>query len=210
MVACLLACEGVAPEFVHGKTMYVHGPSAGGPPFGTGQDARDSQIHTWIEILNLGIIDLSPNLVAAQPQWRNVPFNGICAGRWVPLDRGSVVVCSDLREFDAQVAFASRAADHVRALYVSRSRETLSPSIIISAIEYINSPLTEKLGVPFDEGIYAKAVLHLRDRLLGKGRSLAGLSQNKAWAIVASREGDATREVLRKLGWTSVPRLGLN
>jgi hypothetical protein len=198
ITCCLLTAHGIEAWLIHGKVMYVRGPSGGLPPVGRGQELSSQAGHTWLDIPDIGVVDLSPNLAGGiHPHWPSVTFSGILGSEWLPYGGGQFVQCTSAQDYDNQIALGSYQENGMRAVYLPMLRERLTSGMIMDAFRYVNSPLTDSLRKRFDSSVYAKAVLHFADRLDGRGRSLAGVSRNKGWSIIASRAGNAIEEVLR-------------
>src|SRR5262245_48295199 len=60
ITCCLPLAQGVEAQLTHGKVMYVRGPSGSLPPAGLGQALGDLGGHTWLEVGEVGIVDVSP------------------------------------------------------------------------------------------------------------------------------------------------------
>lgn len=194
---CLLATHGTTAWLTHGKAMFVRGPSGSFPPAGIEQELNNKEGHTWLHIPEIGVVDLSPNLAGDNyPNWPSATFQGILGNKWLPYGGGQFIQCISAQDYDNQIAIGSHKENEIRAIYFPMSKERLTKEMITDGFGYLNSPLTDILRKHFDNSIYAKAILHFLDRLDGRGRSLAGVSRNKAWSIIASRIGQSTEEIL--------------
>src|SRR5262249_54164376 len=199
IVAGILAANSVPVQIVHGRVMFVLGPSGSYPPVGRGQDVDDSRTHTWVEVPSIGIVDISPNLrTRDHAKWRPTNFDGIIASRWIPEDNCIVRQVVSAFEYEREIALATHRQEQCSAVYWGRDKDVFSPKLFKNAFDYANSPLTDKLRQNFQQSIYAKITLPLIDRTRGFGRSLATVSRNKAWQII-SRRPDNTVEELTKL-----------
>jgi len=186
-------------SLVHGKNMFVVGPRNGLPPAGLGQEARGPGAHTWVRLEDGHIVDLSPNLAISVGQWRSLEFDGVVAHprcRAVPV---SLLETSDEDEYTNEVNRASHASGHLTAVYLHREEQEFSETLAVDPFSFVNSPLTDRLRRTYDASIYLKGVAHLLGLVAGERRSLAGVSQNKAWAIVSQIGESAVRDVRERI-----------
>jgi hypothetical protein len=201
IVCCLVLAQGVETQLTRGKVMYVRGPSGSLPPAGLGQKWGSHAGHTWLEVGEVGVVNVSPSLAGGKhPHWPSVTSSGMLGSQWRPCGGGQFIQYRSAQDYEDQIAIGSHQEHGLRAVCLLISREKLTSGMIVEAWKYINSPLTDSLRKRFDPAIYAKAVPHFADRLEGRGRSLAGVSRNKGWSIIASRAGNATEEVIRMTG----------
>lgn len=202
IVGCLLEVYGISAQVVSGKNMFVRGQSNGRPPVGFGQEVQGKEGHMWLEIEGYGVLDVSPNIsgdAVPLPHWTTIPFKGIFGNRWSPANGGDFIQCDSELSYSSQIARCSHLEDGIQAIYWPQQRENLNASMVQEAFDFMNSPLTDYLRRNFARDVYSKAILHFIDRTEGKGRSLAGVSRNKGWSLIAGRSGNATEEVLKKL-----------
>jgi len=181
----------LALSSVDGLCIYMRGGTNQSPPVALGANTNATSNHRWLETVEGGIIDLSPNLGLSEGIWRSVPknrFSGIVLGDWLPAGRGRVVKCLTRQAYDAAIAEASNLPNEISGIYLPLSREPVSTDQLADAFQSVDSPLSNKLRRDYGPGIYAKAVIHLRDFLRGEVRGLAGVSRSKAWQIVNSRK----------------------
>lgn len=186
--------------------MFIQGPDKGLPPIGCGQEAHAIVGHTWLKSSSDRIIDLSPRLqeTTSGAMWRSLNFTGVLDGQWQPADSGVVVVCTNLTTYGNAIAEATHRVRLNTAVYWEHDEQNLTADLVIAAMDFVNSPLTDQLRHFRDSEIYSKAALHLIEFVAGKRRAIAGLSHRKAWTIVAAQERGATPRLLDCMGF-SVP-----
>jgi hypothetical protein len=188
LVSILLRLHALPSAIVFGKAMFVQGPKDNQVPLLRGIDTRQQGMHAWLHIEGLGLLDISPNLERFDA-WAGIPFDCIVCDRWMPPDSGRIFQCASLSDYDRQIAEATHANGENRAIYWEAERKHLGASIIRDAARFADSPLSNRLKQEHGGDILVKAALHIIDRSSGRGRSLAGVSQSKAWRIIAERPG---------------------
>lgn len=137
------------------------------------------------------MVDLSPNLAPdpSPPRWRSRDFGGIVFDRWLPEGGGRLIRCTSPNDYEREVAGATNQAGLFTGIYLEQARRP--PRALTSdALRAIDSPLFHQIVAKHGLLAYSAAVLHLRDLVSGRARSVGGLSQSKAWSIVASRYVD--------------------
>ena len=196
IVGGLLELRGHRVEVLHGKACYVRGPAPGQRPI-----ALEQALHSWLELEGGGIIDLSPNLSSAMyPGWTSVPFSGIANSRWQPEGGGRLVLCTTPQEYERDITIGSNAEGELRAIYLPQRRQPFSTNMVACAFEFVNSPLTDTLRKRYTDSVYAKAIVHLSDRLEERARSLAGVSRGRAWTLIAQQSDGCVTGLVETLG----------
>lgn len=190
VVSCILGAHGVSSQLVLGKAMFVQGAAGDAPSAGLGVPPEDSVgTHTWLEVAGLGLLDLSPNLNISTRPWRRSRLDGVVGGELRPREAGEVRVCRTPAEYRNAVNLATHVQGGLCAIYLPTGAAALTRDDITNSRRFVYSPLTEQVCRRFGDDALPKLVLHLLDRRGGKRRSLAGVSQNKAWSIVTSEIG---------------------
>ena len=198
IVGCLLGCVGKKVRLTHGKNMFIQGPDAGRPPVGIGQESTAAGLHTWLKSDAGKIIDLSPRLdLDIPPLWRGTAFTGIVDGQLFPRGHGEVRAFTTRFRYDQSIAEATHRQCTTTALYLEQAKTALSPAVVKEAVDFINSPLTDRLRQLEDIEIYPKCVLHLLGFVGGSYQSLAHLPQHEAWAFLSEEMSEATDQLLR-------------
>lgn len=190
LLCALASLYRLEPTIISGKCIYGM-RRTGYPNFiATGQDVTQPGGHSWIELPEVGMIDLSPNIAALTNVWGSEvrTFKGIFGNMPEPQGSARLVVCSTLAEYDREIAASPFSEGVLTAIYVLQAAAPFELALLEDPFTRVNSPLTCFLSALFPKSIYAKAVLHLRDRLEGRGRSVAGVSRRKAWQIVNEKE----------------------
>ena len=204
VVGCLLRAAGKEVRLAHGKNMCIQGPNGSNAPIGIGQQAHEVTGHTWLKSDTGRIIDLSPRLdMGLPPAWRPIAFTGIVDGVWQPADQGIVAGFTTPFQYRQAIAKATHREKENAALYLEQTKATFSVAIVTDAVEYINSPLTDRLRQFQDPEIYSKCVLHLRGFIDGARESLVELPQLEAWKRVSEQAAGATAVLLRLMGLAS-------
>ncbi len=109
-------------------------------------------------------------------------------------------------KYNEAVAFASNRDGANTAIYWEQTAEDLTANLLDTALDSVNSPLTDQLRKLRDDEIYSKAALHLIEIAAGTGRSLAGVAQAKAWRLIAALPRGATDRLLLRTGLTASTR----
>jgi hypothetical protein len=186
ILGALAALHEIKVDVVSGKCMYGMRRMSH-PDFNAiGQDLSHPLGHSWIRLPSLGMVDVSPNLSSLTQLWGVDAgrFGGIFGGNYEPVGTGVVLYCSTARDYERAIANASYTEGVMNAVYYETNRVPFDTTSIDDPYAAIDSPLTTVLRHSFPRSIYAKAIQHLRERLIGKGRSVAGLSHRKAWKVV--------------------------
>lgn len=202
VAACVLRAFETHTQFVHGLQMCVQGAAAGLPPIGLGQAGPGHGEHVWLKSPAGEIIDLSVRLsgTGMGAGWRSLDIDGVVHGEWLPAGIGSVVECSTIADYQKRIAQASHQDGVNVLLYCPLAGADLDRPKIVNAFDFVNSPLTDRLRRRRDTELYAKAVGHIIEVVSGQRRPASGLSQNRAWDIVAQRPAGETEWILRRLG----------
>ncbi|MBM4043793.1 MAG: hypothetical protein FJ279_01640 [Planctomycetes bacterium] len=198
--ACLAAASGIQACIVIGKAMFMQGPQNGKAPAILGCDANDSGTHAWLSIPKLGTTDISPNLDISISAWRRLQFSGIVNGVWEPQGTGMFLSCSSKTDYENEIALGTHGSHGNRAVYWPQRQFDLTEAMVRDAFAFTNSPLTDWLRRSHATDVLAKAALHLWDRINRRVRSVAGVSQAKAWRIVAQRNGHAPSQLVELTG----------
>jgi hypothetical protein len=197
VVGALLKAVGEEVRLVHGKNIFIQGPAGSKPPVGIGQQDHEMSGHSWLKSDTGKIIDLSPRLHSGLPShWAPLGFTGIVHGVWQPEGEGSVAGFTTALRYRQAVAEATHRQGSNVALYLEQFKASFSVSIVTDAVEYINSPLTDRLRELQDPEIYSKCVLHLRGFIDGTRESLTELPQHEAWKYLSGQGAGATDELL--------------
>ena len=202
VLSCLLARDGHHCEITHGKVVYTVRPSEDTAPIGEGQDGTVHGMHAWLTLPDLGLLDISPRLARFSYAGRPLHFSGV-VGDLQP--RGTdrcLVVARAAAGFEEEIAAATHRIG-LTAVYWPTAHSRIEADMLANPYAYINSPLSNRLKGRYHSEVYLKAVWHLEEFLNGRRRSLAGVSQSKAWAIIdgiSSAEAGALREdIVRRL-----------
>lgn len=169
--------------------MFVQGPTKDTPPAGWGQDIRGPVAHTWIDIENSGITDLSPNLSCKISGWPGIEFAGITFNEWNLFDR-RILTCASKIQFENEINKATNQENEITAIYLESSREPFDAADTRNISRAINSPLTDQVREKYGEDAYITALLHLIDFADSKVKTLTGVSRNKAWQLAVDRYPD--------------------
>lgn len=189
VLAAIAGLNRIEVEVVSGKCVYGM-RRLGHKDFKmVGQDVSDSGGHAWIRLPSLGMIDVSPNIPFFTELWGPDAgkFAGIFSGKYEPSEAGKVIYCTTATDYAQAIADATYTEGVMNAIYWEAGCAPFRIDSIDDPYTEIDSPLTHVLRRNFPKSIYAKAVLHLRDRSVGKGRSVAGLSHKKAWTVVSEK-----------------------
>jgi hypothetical protein len=206
LLAAFLAVNTVRSEIVHGRCMFVQGPVDGAPSVGLGQELQQRSGHSWLDVPSAGMVDLSPNLSLDVPGgWRSVEFAAILFDRWWPLERGRVVKCVTAQIYEAEVAQATHQDGEATAIYLEQRRERFDPPNLVKAIQTIDSPLSDRIYERHGPLAYGAALVHLLEFVAGKARSIASVSQTKAWLLVMEKYPKPLETLLSIMG-PSAPR----
>ena len=152
---------------------------------GFGQDADAPDMHWWIRNEDVGIVDLSVNLDVVSGPWRSVASCGVVGTLQRCALPASIVVTHDVGAYKHQINVASHSADTITLIYMESGASPNNEIMSADPFAFINSPLTDRLRREYAPSVYVKVVVHLRGFLTGARRPLAGVSQNKAWRLVA-------------------------
>jgi len=157
-----------------------------------------TQPHSWAMFENIGICDLSLNLVEANKiRWGPWPISVLAVGH--PQLHLGMYGHDEFKKWENALDVA-RQASGFHLLYLGDSFEPLSSRYVKAALEYINSPLSDELRHLGDVEIYSKAVLHLWD-VCNRRRncmSISGISQLDAWKKLSNMEAGATEWLARE------------
>ena len=184
----VLRTRGAEVRIRHGRCMFVQGPGPGGaPPVGIGQEGSSRIGHAWLLVPGLGDVDLSPRLAAPQPPWSGVDSPGIVGSAWIAPGPASFATTTKLREYTAAIERATGAPQELRAVYLIQREEPYRADIARQGLSWANSRVSQRLrGRGLPEDLYLRFAAHLLGLCAGRRQPLAGISPNKAWAIVAA------------------------
>ena len=187
-----LSGEVSIPYIVHGKSMLVLGPSYGNNPAGFGQDSKLQEGHTWNLSANGAIYDYSLSVPRGKKhqEWRRVKDPIIEEGSCRNLKAAEVIESSNRRDYEGSIAVGSKKEDGFRICYLPVRRERFSPKMLLKPFQWLDSPLSNKMHMRYDETIYVKIVMHLLDFAHGRTKSIAHKSQIGAWNTVARRSDE--------------------
>lgn len=194
IIGSLLELYDCKVQVVHGKACFVQGPTAERRPI-----ALEQEMHTWLMTNEGRVVDLSPNLSSAvYPGWTTAPFTAIINSQWQPAAGGQFILSRSSVGYEEEISIGSNTEGAFRAVYLEARRQPFVPAMLSGAFAFVNSPLTDRLRKRYDQSVYAKAVAHLAARLGGTVRSLAGVSQNKGWAIIAERPTSSVADLMAR------------
>jgi hypothetical protein len=186
----LLGALGLQALVVHGKAMFVQGPTPeGGAPAGIGQlPGTPPRAHTWVEVPELGIVDLSPNLGARASGWRPVPGPGVIGSAWLaPGVATALGTTYHPQEYAYEIALATHTTGERRAIYLVEEYETELADLTTSGLSWCNSRMSLGLrsrGLP--EDLYARFARHVAGVAAGSRRSLVRAARATTWSAIAA------------------------
>ena len=190
--ALLSLTLGHTATLVSGEAFYSSGGTAASPA-----NRFNVNPHSWAWINGIGAVDLSVKPVSriAGSDFR-VPIKCVFAGEWIPRRRNSALFVENAAEFARAVEEVSPRRNQAAAVYLAKEAEYPHAGHLTHAAGWIGSALTQWLdtayGNPSD--VYAALLMHLRAFLEGRARSLADLSFERAWAVLAAeRQGAIDR-----------------
>jgi hypothetical protein len=151
LLAALLSTERFKARVVHGSTVFVQGPTSGGEmAIGLGDPNAENISHTWIEVADFGIIDISPRLDETLDgvfsYWRPLPTRaGLIGTEWVAVQHLSSDVALVTNRSDYLRAFdrGLKKRDSATAVYWPREKEAFKMGMLNT--DYVVSPLTDRL-----------------------------------------------------------------
>lgn len=189
VVGAVLQNLGAAVSIRHGRCMFVLGPEPDGhPPVGIGQDSDGSGAqHSWLHVGGYGDVDLSPKLSTPQERWRAVLSPGIVGSEWIADRPTSFYLCAAPSEYDQVVAKATHAESEARAIYAYVKEERFTSEIAESGLSWANSRVSlRQRNRGHGEDLFVRLGRHLIGVERGTRKSLAKISTNKAWSLIAS------------------------
>jgi hypothetical protein len=146
VVGHLLRSAGADVRIRHGRCMFVQGPGAdGAPPVGIGQEGSSRVGHTWLYAADLGDVDLSPRLQAAQPPWVPVRSPGVVGSSWVAGRATAFSVTTHLREYEAAIGRATGATGELQAVYLMEREEPYTDAVGRKGLSWANSRVSLRL-----------------------------------------------------------------
>jgi hypothetical protein len=125
-----------------------------------------------------------------------LPLGRVIASRMLPKVLGKAVFVANPAEGDIAVENASHSGRQTVLVYKGDTIDSLLPDYVTHAIDFINSPLTDRLKTRFDSSIYAKSVLFLNDFLHGRRASIGGVPAEGRWQVIDREYHDAVPKVL--------------
>lgn len=192
---------------VSGAAMFVQGPIGHHAPVGRSVDP-----HTWVQIENVGAVDVSVRLKGFKdmPKWKDWETSGLVGSQFHPIGRVNYLSTSDPAKYDNSINIATHRVDQKYGIYLRKAAEPIGVDQLQMAFKWCNSPLTVRLSNLFKNrhDLYPKAILHLTSLLKGEATSVVQLPQMKAWATVAGKKSDAIERVCSEsnhVGNTGVP-----
>lgn len=208
LTAALLTAHRVPCVMTIGKAMFVQGASSGHPPNGLGIDEGNPGIHCWITLADETVCDLSPNLALMKGISRSRPFSGIVSNVAIGSGDIAIVMTRKPLDYSNEIARATHRDGQLSAVYLALKSVQFDEAMVRESHRFINSPLTDRICPRFGHDVYAKAALHFLGRISGGRRSLAGVAQNKGWAIVAKEFGaDAIANLGDRCGFSPQPSM---
>lgn len=194
IVAAIAQMSGFDAAILMGRAGFVQGPRGAIPGVGIGVSP-----HAWVGIAGAGQFDLSVRLNAAgrHSSWSDWGVAGLFASQFEPSGSVRAVFAQDPDEYDKAYNAATRLDSTNSAIYYCDDHAQLTSRMLSNAPRNCNSLLTGMLEAEFgDRGdLHARAVVHLIERLHGRGTSLTSRPQLEAWRILADRPGDAVWRV---------------
>ena len=200
VVAGLLALRGVHSDIRHGWCMFVNGSDNGQPPVAVGQQPPLRRIgHSWDYVNELGDVDFSPRFDQGRWPWRPLRSIGIVGGAWEVRGMAdtAVIVCSDIFTYEQEIARATHLVSAARALYLVSEQTPFEPSML--HVDFVNSPLTDRIRADGGDYIYAKLVVYLHDLAAGRRRKLPGNDEKKWWRLISRIDDGDVAELFATL-----------
>jgi hypothetical protein len=181
VLAALLTAQGVDAQVVHGANIFIQGATEDGQdPTGLGNILSQGGGHTWTHALEYGAVDVSPRLDARVQSWRPLPVSGLTGADWsIPGIATRLAVVNSASEYQKAVDTAIEAVETATAIYWPKQTEQFRIDMFDAG--YIDSPLAHRLTGAAGSDCYIKLGAHLYGMSQGVRRSLARVSQPKAW-----------------------------
>jgi hypothetical protein len=181
VLAALLTAGGIDAQVVRGANVFIQGPTTDGQdPVGLGNDLAQGGEHTWVHVPLFGTVDVSPRLGERVQSWRPLPVSGLAGTDWqVPGLTADVAVVRSAPDYQQAVAIAFNAVDTATAIYWPKRTDQFGTGMLSPG--HIDSPLAHRLKEAAGFDCYFKLAAHLHGLSQGARRSLARISQRKAW-----------------------------
>jgi hypothetical protein len=157
----------------------------------------DVPIHSWTGVDGNGFFDFSLKPDLELPgNLGQLPLGRVIGSRMLPKVLGKALFVANPEEGDIAVENANPSGRQTVLVYKGDTIDSLLPDYVTYAIDFINSPLTDRLKTRFDSSIYAKSVLFLNDFLHGRRASIRDVSAEGRWQLIDREYHDAVTKVL--------------
>lgn len=200
VLAALLTAEGIKAQVVHGLTAFLQGATAGGEP-GVGIGGGG---HSSLRVPGFGTVNISLRLNErllgdSYRHWRPLPVSGGLVGRrWDVSGMASlVVIANNAVDYEQTYNMATHATERAVAIHGPQEIANFGPEMLDG--EYINSPLTDNFAPIVGAVGYVRLAAHLHGLLRGDSRSLARVSQRKAWRYLTEIDPQLREDFQRAL-----------
>jgi hypothetical protein len=199
VIAALLSLRDVRSDIRHGWCTIIQGATQGQPPVGMGQSPPERTGHSWGRVDNLGDIDFSPRFDSSRQPWRPLRSLGIVGSAWKVegIPDTNVIVCRDAVAYEHEIERAFHLESAARMVYLVKEQQPFGPSML--HVDFVNSPLTDRIRSIGGDYIYAKLVVHLDGIASGRERSLPGQDEKKWWRTVARVPDSAVDSLFERL-----------
>jgi hypothetical protein len=131
--------------------------------------------------------------------WRPLRSVGIVGSAWEvdSIADTKVIICSDAVAYEQEVARAFHLESAIRMVYLVKEQRAFDPSML--HVDFVNSPLTDRIRSDGGDYIYAKLVVYLDDLAAGRRRMLPGSDEKKWWRLIGRMSDEEVRELLYQL-----------
>jgi hypothetical protein len=198
LLATLAAVNGISSQLCTGFNMFVLGPSSGSGPVGTGQNwVPAGPGHSWLELDDSWILDLSPTFESLRRLRGPFTSCGVTAQEWRTSLGNFGVVCVETPDaYNQAVAIATHQNEVGVAIYGVERRETFHAEML--EVDFIDSPLTRTIR-GYGHLIYVKLAVHLSRVLSGESSTRRETTQRKRWRAISRIPDSEAVDLLTEL-----------
>lgn len=184
VLATLAAVNGIGSQLCTGFNMFVLGPSSGSGPVGTGQNwVPAGPGHSWLELENSWVLDLSPTFESLKRLRGPFTSSGVTAHEWrTSLGNFDVISTESPHAYSQAIAIATHQTDVGVAIYGVERRETFHTEML--EVDFIDSPLTRTIR-GYGHLIYVKLAVHLSRVMRGESSVRGETTQRKRWRAIS-------------------------